>query len=982
MLKIKHNMTLHLLLLTFMIHAPLHAATGSQSQEKKRVRDTEHAATMAEPAAAATYDAEAPTIDNSAIAEAVLSAIRGEDSAALTTCCSTTPKEILITIQLPHPTDKTVLISPLKYITTAFPPAERKPIVSKMAIILLKAYSNASDTVIEPVDLILQNPEIDEETRYQLFVLILGVDKAVEEELKIMLKKLHDAVDVEKNIETLLQLGNPTLLKDNSILLLILAGIMLLASEQALPIDEMLRDKLFKEFIAAGCSEEQKTSAIGQYICNKFLCNTRPISAEDFDILWAEALDGNATCLGKEKDIPLHIAIDNILTSALLAHDTNDELKTQINAFFAKPVVQSPERTITMREHLSSRSKAWEASQTPSATLLSPEKIALAHSRLPAPVVDKPTITVIPIPALLQSSPIGKALYKDSASSTWSKSCSFYAIFHLVNLWQYRDNPAALKERLGRNNFSTFLSLTRSAADLVPMLRAPEALPCTLILDDEKRSRKKATYPTLTKHLDTAATIPLGGNSLTDALLTSYSFLSDVSDQSLHYAPVVATTGLAWRGDIPCIDGLRFGITYCNANGDHNTEHTAYLKAAIAKPEAFVFPVCIETPKHMSSGLAYKITDIPGQPKQFYVFFAESNNTPGHENNESSTKPVSSKKSGAFHFATLFQQLFASLTDTPSRNDVAVLGPEETFQGDDAFCLLESCRRQVTSPEQVYTWRCPSEDIAHIEAAIIDHDSPLLDRLCDQYAASGIDLNTIRINRNVRGVMSAQSVSCSVLGIAVLEDNAQAVKVLCSHGATPQLAAPLQFTDNVADAFSLAIYHRKCKALQALCQYASAEINRISVDDFERPTAHVALLMKLHKSPEMADTTYETLLITMAQALLDHRADLSATEHLFKRTLFHFALEEHYFNLFEILCQYPQAKDVINQSDSFGHSTLYNILDNRSINEEQRYNLTKMALDAGAYYDESLQQEVKHRTQIKFWRLEPRLIELLQDHAH
>lgn len=968
------------LLLSLLIAlVPLNGATTRSQTKQKREREATHAAMMAAPETVEASDAAAAEVETTSINDALTTVIRTNDMAKLTALCEQ-PGIDLNAIKIEHSLNGATsqLYSPLG-IATVEDNAEaikllcahgalaqpEEPYLDGIATATpffiafqhgkttaLKALCNyakaAINTPVKPINALHKDNALYKRTLLSL-LLTVEIPEAEYITLFDLIKMFHEAGAYSNSTAEDI-VNNKAFSNSNRTQLLTL----LMSPEAAYQL---------------GCKA----------IMKKMLALDG--TAQDFDFLrtYITETGKNTHIVTNEIHFcPLFVYIDDILTSLLLASrpaamavETFDLFIRQVKAFLAAPVTDATGKSITTKEYLAQTNDQWE---------LEAPKIDVADM-ITTPDTSKINAHIIPAPALRQNPETAEGLYKGTSSEIWNESCGFYAVFHLVNLWQYRSNPAELTKHLRRNNFSEFLGLIRSAPDLLPILKKPDSIEYKLLLDGDKLSLKHTAYPTVTKHLATSAAVPLGGASDEEctAILASYSFLNGVKDQALHYAPCVNTS---IANDIPRVDGLKFALTYCNPRGDHTTPHTDYLKTAIARPEAFVFPVFIRTTGHASSALIYKATDTPGQAKQFYVFFAESNHMPGHKDSGSSAKGES------MDFATCFQQLLATLTDT-SRADIAILAPKDTCHAPQHICtLLEHCEKQITTPEQVYTWRCPSEIIARIEAAIIDNDMPELDRLCTQAVKDGLDLTTISIKHNIPGAPAGlRDGTYSPLGIAILEDNAQAIEILCAHGAKTCSCGPLPNTLNKLDAFFLAIYHYKCNALRSLCMHAKTEINTRMVYHTGQLISPLAYLMLLKPVSEIAEEQ-EQMIIAMAKALLDNGAEINTKYYLNKNTLFHFAWKKHYFELFKVLCTYSQAGEAINELDDSATGVLGMILTDRTIDNNQRYEFIKMAIDAGAnpkiaeYYFRRILTMLDFNPEEGYGPYEPRLIELLKSYAH
>ncbi|MBM3892928.1 ankyrin repeat domain-containing protein [Candidatus Dependentiae bacterium] len=952
-----------ILLLSLIALAPLHTATDNRAEIKKRGRD--------EASASAIAEAEP-------VADQIATAIRTNDMAKLTALCEQAGID-LNAIKIEHSLNGSTskLYSPLG-IATAEDNAE--------AIKILCAHG----ALAQP-----EEPYLDGIATATPFFIAFQYGKTTA--LKALCNYAKAAINTPAKPINPLHKDNPLYKRT---LLSLLLTVETPEAEQITLIDlikmfhatgaysdtaadEIINNKTFSnskrtELLALLMSPEAAYQLGCKAIMKKMLA--LDVSAQDFDFLRTYIDEkGRSTYISTDEDrlIPLFAYVDNILTSLLIASrptamtvETFDLFIAQVKAFLATPVTNATGSSMATKAYLTQRGREWEELE---AQGFRPADLACI-TVIPDP--SKISAHIIPIPALKQNAQMAAASYKD-ASSEWNESCGFYAIFHLVNMWQYKSKPIEFIQRLGRSHFSEFLGLMRSAPDLIPALRTPDAIKHTLLLDSDKLSLKHTTYPAAIKHLATSAAIPLGGTSDEEcnAIIASYSFLNGVTDQVLQYAPCVNTSIFT---DIPRVDGLKFSLTYCNANGDHTKSHTDYLKAAIARSEAFVFPVLIRTTAHASSALIYKATDIPGQAKQFYVFFAESNHMPGHQDSGSSDKAE------CFDFATCFQQLFATLTDT-TRAEIAILGPKEKCHKPHVYTLLEHCEKQITTPEQVYAWRCPSEIITRIEAAIKDSDIPQLDQLCTRAEEDGLDLTTISIKHDIPGAKARRDTTYSPLGIAILEDNAPAIEILCAHGAKTCLCGPLPNTLNKLDAFFLAIYHYKCNALQALCMHAKTEINTQMVYHTGQLISPLAYLMVLKPVSEIAEEQ-EQMIIAMAKALLDNGANITTTYYLNQETLFHFAIKKRYFELFKMLCTYPQARDAINMLNDTWQIPLVMLANDRTIDNNRRYQLVKMALEAGA--NPSIKSSMGRNIfgmieapEEGYGPYEPRLIDLLKSHA-
>lgn len=538
--------------------------------------------------------------------------------------------------------------------------------------------------------------------------------------------------------------------------------------------------------------------------------------------------------------IPLFVLIDNTLTGLAFASDTNTTCKRLIQDFFSTTIINDTGRPTIIKDYFTAIANNWEASRTYPTDAEITANIRHARSCLPEPDPVKTTITVMSLPSLLQAADTARMLYLNPTqpAQQWDMSCAFYAVFHLVNAWKYRDNPVAMAKHLSRNNFSEFLALLQSGKELIPSLERTTVDPRDI---DYPLFIRKRFYPSITKDLEWGARLILGGigPDFEQYLIASYGFLKKIDDFAMQYAPTFT--------NFPATK-----LSYAHSNDEFIAPYTAYLKSALTQQHAFVFPLFIGTKKHASSALIYKLQTARGKPTQFYVFFAESNRNEGHRDSRDSSVGE------ALNFATTFKQLVGILTDQ-SETNINIAGPTETLAVNDLYSLLKFCSNQIAAGGAVYNWNPLPEGAAapapvaalsptlgkDMARAIINGNVEELSALCAQAktAINDIKLHIPSVHTpsdfqlytplaflayvGANGLPHTRAETAVMHRKKVNEKKAQMANILCNAGANPTVKVPYS---NKGTLFHYALANQSNKIFKTLClnKNALAAVNTVN----------------------------------------------------------------------------------------------------------------------------------------------------------
>jgi hypothetical protein len=469
--------------------------------------------------------------------------------------------------------------------------------------------------------------------------------------------------------------------------------------------------------MVAQCSHEDASLADNQKLLRKILVKLRRFINDTFKNTYIQLEEADIDSPAKPKiSIPLFI-LDRI-TLLIHATKTANWAKDDIAKLLIVSVVSSDgtvfktasDTEVKVTQYCQELAAAWEATQiaTLGDALKDVDGIAAKVEALLADVLpDKINVTVISLPTLLQSAAVAGLLYKDKdtapADKSWSESCVFYSVFHLVNAWRYRGDAAAMLKSFSRNNFSEFLGMTRSGFDLALQLQKPASAEGDVYADF--RARKKY-YPTITTDLALASTFSLGSLNVKkiSSLSASYAFLSGIDEATFQYCPVY-TARDADRVAASLEDRRIFGdhsfyptddVFYGHQPHKKNDDLKRYLQDVnFFKSSQFVFPVLIHTEMHASAALVYQFPSRSaagwlGAKPHYIVFFAESNRIEGHLDRGKSIIGES------FDFKKAFKAFFAKINRV-SDYDVHVKAPSEALTQNDIWRLVQGISTKFNS---------------------------------------------------------------------------------------------------------------------------------------------------------------------------------------------------------------------------------------------------------------------------------------------